>query len=193
MRGIWTAATVAIAGGAAWGASGGAALADNVSDTIESALAAYGEGDLAYAEEELTFAIQLLKQMRAASLSGFLPDPLDGWTKEDDPDAAAGLAIMGGSGAAATYSNGEDAFSLTIMVDSPMIASLGAMVSNPAMAAASGGEMIRIGREKFVRNDRQTAGLISNRALISAEGADADAIRAHLETMDFEALADFGD
>lgn len=168
------------------------AAADEVTETIQSALDAYNDGDLSYAAEELNFALQLLKEMRAGDLQAFLPEPMDGWTREIDADAAAGLAIMGGTGAAAEYSSGSDDFTITLMMDSPMIAGMAAMFTNPAIAASGGGKMIRVGREKFMSMDGTITGLIGNRVLIQAEGDDTDAIVAHLETMDLRALSQFG-
>lgn len=168
------------------------ASADEVADTIQSALDAYNDGDIAYASEELTYALQLLKEIRAGDLQSFLPEALDGWTREIDADAAAGLAIMGGTGAAAEYSSGSDDFTITLMMDSPMIAGMAAMFTNPAIAASGGGKMIRVGREKFMSMDGTITGLIGNRVLIQAEGDDTDAIVAHLETMDLRALSQFG-
>lgn len=169
-----------------------ALFADDVTDTIESALAAYQEGDIAYAEEELTFALQLMKQLKAASLADLLPAAPDGWTRQEDPSAAQGFAMMGGAAASAEYSNGSESFTLTILIDNPMMASMGAIVANPAMAAASGGELLRVGREKFVAQDNQLIGLIDNRAMVQAEGASRAAMLAVIETMDFGALGDFG-
>jgi len=166
-------------------------FADDVSDTIESALAAYQEGDLAYAQEELAFAIQLLKQMKAQSLEGFLPAPMEGWTREITDDAS-GMAVMGGSGASARYSNGTDTFSLSILADNPMVASMGAVIANPAMMAASGGKLIRVGRMKFMAQDEQLMGMVDNRILIQTEDGKVDDVVAHLKSMDFKALADFG-
>lgn len=166
--------------------------ADEVTDTIQSALDAYSEGDIAYAAEELTFALQLLKEMRAGDLMSFLPEPQDGWTREIDPDAAAAMSMMGGTGAAAEYSSGSDDFTITLLMDSPMIAGMAAMFSNPALVTAGQGKMVRVGREKFISMDGTISGLIGNRVLVQAEGDDTDAILSHLSTMDLRGLAQFG-
>lgn len=168
------------------------AAADEVTDTIQSALDAYNEGDVAYATEELNFALQLLKEIRAGDLQSFLPEAQDGWTREIDTDAGAALGIVGGTGASAEYVSGSDDFTITLMMDSPMIASMAAMFANPAMATASGGKMVRVGREKFISMDDSVTALIGNRVLVQAEGSDTDAIIAHLEAMDLRALGQFG-
>ncbi|MEL6643143.1 MAG: hypothetical protein AAFQ79_04350 [Pseudomonadota bacterium] len=169
------------------------ALADDVTEAINNALEAYNEGDVQFATEELNFALQLLNEMKAGALEGFLPEPLDGWTREIDDSMAAGLGMMGGGiGAGAEYDNGSDRFSLTIMADNPMVAALGGMLGNTAMITASGGKMVRVGREKFMSQDEELTGLIGNRVLIQATGENTDAMIEHLETMDFRALAGFG-
>lgn len=173
-------------------ASGIPAHADDVADTIQSALDAYKEGDTAYATEELNFALQLLKEMQAGDLLAFLPEAQDGWTRELDPDAAAGLAMMGGTGAAAVYTSASDEFRVVLMMDSPMIAGMAGIISNPAMITASGGKMVRVGREKFAAMDGNVTGLVGGRVMVQAEGDDVDAMVAHLETIDLRALSQFG-
>jgi len=50
------------------------AAADEISDTMQSALDAYNEGDAAYALEELDYARQLLLQLKTDALTQFLPE-----------------------------------------------------------------------------------------------------------------------
>ena len=79
-------------------------LADEVTDTLSSALQAYSEGDIDYALEELDYAKQLLQEMTTQELVGFLPEAPAGWTREiSDDNVTGGLAMLGGgSGASAT-------------------------------------------------------------------------------------------
>lgn len=169
------------------------AAADEVTDAISNALDAYQQGDVAYAMDELTFALQLLNEMKAGTLTGFLPAPLDGWTREVSDDMSTGLGMAGGGvGAEATYEKGSDRFTIMLMADNPMVAAMAGMLGNAAMMTASGGRMVRVGREKFVQQDDQLMALIGNRVLVQAEGDDAEAMIAHLETIDFRALAAFG-
>ncbi|MFY0692055.1 MAG: hypothetical protein JXR14_09075 [Paracoccaceae bacterium] len=168
------------------------AAADEVTEAISGAMTAYEEGDIAYATDELKFALQLLNEMKSETLVGFLPEALEGWTRELDEDMGAGMAMMGGgTGAAASYSNGAEEFRITLMADSPMVASMGSMLGNAAMMGA-GGKMVRVGREKFFSQDDQLMALIGNRVLVQAEGDDPDAMIAHLEAMDFRKLGNFG-
>ncbi|GKY88216.1 hypothetical protein [Sinisalibacter aestuarii] len=166
-------------------------LADEVSDTLSSALQAYEDGDIEYAIEELDYAKQLLQEMTSQQLTGFLPEAPAGWTREiSGDDMNAGLAIMGGGiGAEADYTDGTDSFTITIMADSPMISMFGGMLSNAGML---GMKMHRIGREKFIFNDGELTGLIDNRILIQAKGAEVEVMIPVLETIDFAGLEDFG-
>ncbi len=167
------------------------ALADEVTDTLSSALQAYDEGDIDYAIEELDYAKQLLQAMSVQALTDFLPEAPEGWTREiGASEMNAGLAILGGGvGAEATYSNGSETVTVTIMADNPMVAMFGGMIANAGMM---GLKMHRIGREKFVFDDGQLTGLIDNRIMVQAEGADVDTMISILENMDFKALANFG-
>ena len=168
------------------------ASADEVTDTLESALQAYQDGDIQYALEELTYAQQLMQAMKADSLTGFLPEAPDGWTREVDTEMNAGLAMMGGgTGAEATYSDGSTSFSLTILADSPMVMAMAGMLNNPTVMAAAG-KMVRVGRQKYLDQDGEMSTLVNNRVLIQASGADADTMMPVLEAIDYRGLGDFG-
>ncbi len=165
------------------------ALADEVTDTLTSALEAYEEGDIDYAIEELDYAKQLLKAMKTDELTAFLPEAPAGWTREVSTEMGAGLAMMGGGmGAEAEYTDGSDSFTITIMANNPMVTAFGAVVSN---AALMGMKLERVGRQKFANDNGELSGLIDNRILIQASGADVDLMIKVLETMDFKALEGF--
>ncbi|WP_353890426.1 hypothetical protein [uncultured Aliiroseovarius sp.] len=166
------------------------AHADDVTDTLESALKAYQEGDINYTLEELEYAKQLLKAMKTADLAKFLPEAPDGWTREVSTEMSAGLAMMGGgSGAEATYSNGTDEFKITIMANNPMVGALSGMLSN---AGLMGAKLERVGRMKYLNQNGDLSGIVDGRILIKAEGADAAVMIPVLETIDHRALEDFG-
>ncbi|MCP5038238.1 MAG: hypothetical protein GY945_11640 [Rhodobacteraceae bacterium] len=168
----------------------GTAQADEVTDTINSALEAYNEGDIQYALEELEFAKQLMNAMKLEVLVGFLPEAPDGWTREDNTDMNAGLAFMGGGlGAEAEYSDGSQSFTLTITAGNPMIAAMAGMLGN---AGAMGIPMVRVGREKFMNQDGELTGLSGTQVLIQADGAEVDTMVGILEMIDFKELGNFG-
>jgi len=171
-------------------AIGLSARADEVTDTLQSSLKAYEEGDLQYALEELDYAKQLMLSMKTEALTVFLPDAPDGWTRQVNSEMNAGLAMMGGGvGAEAEYSGGGDSFTITILADNPMVGAMGAMITN---AAAYGAKVERVGREKFMVQDGTVQGLIDNRILVKAEGGDVAEMLKVVETIDFRELGRFG-
>lgn len=168
------------------------AMADEFTDTLNSALSAYNDGDIQYALEELTYAQELLNKMKSGAIQAFLPEAPEGWTREIDTSAASGLSMFGGgSGVAATYSNGSDTVTITIMMDNPMVTGLAALFSNPALMATQG-KPLRVGREKFIDQDGTLVSLIGGRILVQAEGAAHEVMVPLLEKIDYRKLAQFG-
>jgi len=175
---------------AAFALLGAQALADDVTDSIEGALAAYKDGDLQYALEELAYATQLLNAMKSDDLSALMPPAPEGWTRELDPTYTQSLNAMGGGvGVSASYRKGPESFGISLTADSPMVAAMAPMLLNAGML---GGKMIRVGREKFVDQDGQIIGLIGNRVLIQVDNTVPEVIIPILEAMDFEAVANLG-
>jgi len=167
--------------------------ADEFTETVEGALDAYTSGEIGYAREELEYAIRLLDEIKSESLSGYLPEAQAGWTREDAEGDGSGIAMAmlgGGTTAAARYLRGDEEFTITLTANSPMVASIAAMIGG--MSTLGGGKPLRIQRTRFSNTDGELQGVIDNKVLVSVSGdAPLEAITAHLETMDFEALADF--
>lgn len=167
--------------------------ADEFTDVLEDALAAYRDGDITIAQEELDYAMTLLREMKAASLADHLPAAPAGWTREDaEPQGGNfGMAMLGGgTTASASYSRGAEEMTLTLVANSPMVAGMGAMISG--MGAISGGRPLRIQRVQFANSDGELQGVIDNRVLVTLEGsASLEDKTALLETMDFRALGAF--
>ena len=166
------------------------ATADEITDTLQSALDAYNEGNAAYALEELDYARQLLLAIKTDALVGFLPEAPEGWTREINTEMNAGLAMMGGgTGAEASYRGDGASITLQLMADNPMVGALGGMIANAAMYGA---KVERIGREKFMLQNGELTGLIANRILVKASGAAPEAMIPLVEQIDFRALKTFG-
>lgn len=166
------------------------AASDEISDTLQSALDAYSEGDAAYALEELDYARQLLLELKTEALARFLPEAPEGWTRAINSEMNAGLAMMGGgTGAEATYQGEGKSITLQVMAGNPMVGALGGMIGNAAMYGA---KVERVGREKFMVQDNEVTGLVDNRILVKASGADPEAMLALIGNMDMRALKEFG-
>lgn len=169
------------------------ATADPFVEALETAIEAYQDGDFQYAEDELSQAQRLLAEMKAQGLAAFLPDAPDGWTREIDAEAGQFLGFMGGGTIAkASYSKDGQSFDLSLMADNPMVAQLGMMLGNSAMITQMGGQIERIQRARFLREDESLKAIIGNRVLVQAEGMPSEDMIPFLEAMDLRALENFG-
>ena len=166
--------------------------ADEVADTIRSALTAYEEGDLQYALEELAAATQMINALRTDALSGYLPAAPEGWTREVNADFGRGLALFGGgTGAEARYDGpGGESFTLSILADSPVVASFAAIFGNPAMMSQMG-TVTRIGRHRVLDQNGQLVSLLGSRILVQASGAAPEVMLPFVRAMDLDGLASF--
>lgn len=177
------------------GLPAGAASADEFTDTLESALRAYNDGDVAGAQQDVDYAEKLLGAMKAESLARFLPAAQAGWTREDADVAESGgvMAMLGGgTTAAATYRKADGTeMTITLVANSPMVSGLAGIIGGVA-SIGGGGKPMRIQRTEFANNDGELQGVVAGKVMISVSGgAPIEDKTAYLETMDFKALADF--
>ena len=171
------------------------AAADEIEDSIRAALESYQAGDVTAAKSEIDYVNQLLAQKQSASFGTILPAPFDGWTQETKGnEAAAGMAMFGGGiSAGADYVRGRDNVEIQLMADSPMIATMMAVFSNPAMAGATGGQLRRVGGQKAILTaEGDLQAIIHNRFMIQVTGSASAADKeAYFEAIDFKALQSF--
>jgi len=155
----------------------GALHADDVTDTIKGALSAYEEGEYSTAAEDLSYALELIKQKKGESLKDYMPKPLSGWKAEDATSQTAGSGMMGGGTMVARrYKKGDAEIAINMVSDSPMMQGFAMMMSNPMFATSCGGKMIRIKRQKAIikYNKRDHSGeltmMIANRLMVTVAG-----------------------
>ena len=167
------------------------ATADEVEETIEAALEAYRAGDIKAAKEEIDFVSQLLGQLKAEGLKGFLPEPMDGWTREDNETQNV-AAFGGGQVASARYSDGTNDVEIQLMADNQMVTAMAAMFGNATLMGAMG-TVKRINRQKLVlTNEGEVQSLVNNRIMVQITGsADPDTKLAYFEALDMDGLKDF--
>jgi hypothetical protein len=165
---------------------------DPITASLQAAMDAYADGDLQYALDELAYVQQLLNAMKAEGLAEFLPVPMDGWTMTRNDEAGAAMGFMGGGTIAqAEYTGPGNSFTVTLMADSPMVTSMGAMLGNSTLMASMG-TIYRVNRISFVEQSGDLNGLVANRILVQAENGDIETMIAHLETMNFRDMRNFG-
>jgi len=169
-----------------------AARADDVSDAMKEALKSYDAGKLDAARTALGEAMQLLAQKSATGLGAALPAPLDGWKAEDVQTNTASLGLIGGGTLASRrYTNGQGQHvEIQIAADSPIVAQLGVIMTNPMMAGAMG-KLVKIGDQRaIVTSNNEIQMLIANRILVTVNGdAPDDAKLAYAKGIDTAKLS----
>lgn len=165
---------------------------DEITDTLEAVTNAYEAGDFNLAIEELNFALAQMQGLRTESLGTYLPPAPEGWTLEVSSEMSGMLSMAGGGiGAEGTYDGDGESFTVTIIADSPMISAMGAMLSNPMIASASGGLVTRMGPVKVLEMDGSLSTIVDSRILVQAEGASSEIMMPILEQVDFDGLKAF--
>jgi hypothetical protein len=178
----------------------GPAVSDEISDGLQDALKAYQEGDLKEATEVVDYVAKLLKEKNANRLTVFLPDAPSGWKRQLVDTATISGALIGlgqdGTAASAKYTNENGkTVSYTIMADSPMMAMMGAVLSNPALMG-NAGKTMRIKRQNVLLDDDGVLqSMVYNRFVIRISpdnsGVGEDILVQLFETTDFDGLKDF--
>ncbi|MCB1883375.1 MAG: hypothetical protein KDG89_05155 [Geminicoccaceae bacterium] len=157
-----------------------AALADEIEDQVDTALGYYKEGDLAGTITELQFVINAIRSQLAGRYVKTFPPPPAGWEAEDASEAE-GMAFLGGGttlSRAYKKTDGDATIDAQLMIDNPMIQTLGAMFSNPAILAAQPNmKRIRIGRDNAIldTDSKELTFMVGNgRGMIQLTGHNLD-------------------
>jgi len=167
--------------------------ADAVSDALQAATDAYASGDLAKTSAELTMAGQALAARQSSLLATLLPEAPEGWTRTMSEDYAQGFGMMGGgSGAEARYdiADGSVSFTMNFIADSPMVASMGAMLGNVQMMAMMG-KVVKVGDQALLDSDNNLSTLVANRVLFTAQGATTEQMMPFVKLLDFARIGVF--
>jgi hypothetical protein len=173
-------------------AAADAGPADDITDALNAAIEAYEAGDVQDALAETAYATQLLNDCNPRGSPASCPprSPAGrGRCRTSPPPASASWAAA----ARRRPSTPAPAGSFTVMMvaDNPMVGAMAGMLGNAAVMASMG-RIERINGESFLNANDELSGLIGGRVLIQASGASVDDMAAHLEQIDFDALADLG-
>lgn len=175
------------------------AFADEILEQLETAVQLYKDGDITGALEELDFAVAQLRQKKGENMGALFPEPLEGWKAEKfQSGAAGGAAFGGGITASRRYTKDNASAEIEVMSDSPMVQTMGALLSNPAIAGADKNtKLIRINRQKALlkteRKDRaEVTFLVDGKVLVQvkAQGMDdaAEVAQAYAKKIDIKKL-----
>lgn len=168
------------------------AVADEVRDSIQEALAAYEKNDLAAAKQALDYASELINQKNAEDLGAVLPKPMAGWTADDLETSNAAAGLFGGTRVARSYNKSGARVAVQVLTDSPMLASWMPMLANPKIAAAVG-KLTKVSKYRAMQTKKgQLILVVANRYLIIVDGSGSfEDKTAYAEAIDFNKLEAF--
>ncbi|MGF1644223.1 MAG: hypothetical protein ACFCUJ_11305 [Thiotrichales bacterium] len=170
----------------------GPVYADEIVDTINSALKAYQDGDFVAAKEDLDYASQLLAKQKATGLSKMLPKELAGWKREEGETQALGAGMFGGGTmASSNYVKGDKNVNIQLMADNPMMAAVAGMFNNPSLMGAAGTQK-RINRQKVMIDGEGEMTAMIGKVLVQISGsASLEDKEAYFNALDIKALEGF--
>ncbi|OJY32308.1 MAG: hypothetical protein BGP11_02775 [Rhodobacterales bacterium 65-51] len=169
------------------------AFADEVTDALDAAKAAYEAGDLNGTAAQVIAAGKAVQALQSKRLQALLPEAPSSWTREVDAEAANGMAMMGMAGTliSARYSDADgNGFTLTLTADSPLVASMAGMLGNAQMMQMMG-KVTKVGGQDMLEQGTDLSALVGNRVLVQAQGMEPAAMIPVLEQLDFAKLAMF--
>jgi hypothetical protein len=169
-----------------------AARADNVSDDIAKAGAAWQAHNASGTLAALNAATSAVHQIRAKALEAALPLPLPGWTADPVQTSALGADMLGGAtGVSRTYHNGSQRVEVQITTDSPMLQNMAALLSSP-YAQAAGAKTVTIDGHSvtYTATDNSYMTLVADKVIVKVAGNE-DTPEPVLRT--FVAAVDFDD
>lgn len=169
-----------------------AALADEVSDKLQSALDAYAQGDLKTATIDMTAATTALARVKQARIVALLPPAPDGWTLSVNEDYTANLALAGGgAGTEASYSDAQgNTLTVTFTADSPMMMGMAGMFMNEQLMAMMG-TVVEFPGIKLLQQENTLSGILDQRIMVNISGLPLEQARPILEQIDFQKLATY--
>lgn len=173
------------------------AVADEVVEQLELGLELYQEQEYGAAITELEFAIEDIRKMMSALIAQTFPEAPDGWTAQEanSGSAGGGAAAMFGAGGTSLerlyrQEGGDGQMTASMMLDSPLIQSMGAMFSNPAIIAAQPNmERVRLGREAAVvkwqpeRARAEVTLMLDGRIMMQVKGENLDSQEVAVDLM----------
>jgi hypothetical protein len=162
-------------------AGGGSVSADEIIEQIDVGRRNYVEGDYAAAITEFEFALNAVRSKLSALFMATMPEPPTLWAAEQAALTSGSVLFGGGMIITREYRErkGEGRVKAELVVDSPMVQAVSAMLSNPIMVANEPRiERIRLGRMSALLNwnpDDRSGDIslsIGGRVLAKVEGSD---------------------
>ena len=171
--------------------------ADEITDLLKKAESSYESGNYSEAISSLDYAGQLIRQKKGEAMMKVLPDALKGWTAEDPSSEAAGGSMFGGMVAVQRrFTKENSSVTVKITSDSPMLAGMMGMFTNPMLISGSGGKLETIkGQKAVVKYDANGKSgdvnvVVGGKILVTVEGSDIprDALTGYAAAVDYTKL-----
>lgn len=185
------------------------ACADEITKGIDYAKEAYEDGDYSEAIEELNFAIAQIQSLQVDELRKALPEPLSGWTMEEQESETLAFGFFGlgqGLGVTRRYykEDSDETIEITIGAQSMLLQQITMFLNNPAMAAAQpntklekkriAGKRITIIEEFSSEDERGKLSLTpDDKTMVIIEGRDISdkaILYEYLDGIDFDLIAE---
>lgn len=154
--------------------------AAGVADAVKEGLGLYKDGKLSDAAAQFDYAATLVRQQRAQQVLVTFPEPPTGWQAEPATSETAGAMFGGGITATRTYFKDEQqSVTIELVLDSPLLQSALAYITNPSLASMSGMKMIKVqGHKATLRDEDGQVEIqlpVNNSALFTVKGSDTSA------------------
>ncbi|MBA7645863.1 hypothetical protein ES703_53622 [subsurface metagenome] len=185
------------------------ACADEVLEEIDYAREAYEEGSYSEAIEGFDFVIAQIRSLQVDELRKALPEPLSGWTMEEQERDPMGYGLFGlGSGLGVTRKyykeDSGETIEISIGAQSIMLQQITMFLENPALAAAQpntklekkriAGKRITIVEEFSPEDESGKLSLTpDDKTLVTIEGwdiSDKEILYEYLDGIDFDLMAE---
>ncbi len=153
----------------------------------------------------LNMAINEINKMLIDKIRLTLPEEVNGYKAQPDDDETSGSAAMGlfggGLSVERTYHHereqAEDYFSISVMGNSPLLASVNMMLSNSMYMSGTGNKIIRLDNKKAMLSDEGNGSyklqLPLSSSLISVEGygfSSGDSFTEIINKINFQQIAE---
>ncbi|MCK5903455.1 MAG: hypothetical protein KAG28_09955 [Cocleimonas sp.] len=174
-------------------------LADEITDQIDTGLKAYKDKDYKGAIEEFKFITVQLQKLEQQENTKLLPEPLKGWlVKKNKENNQVALNILGGgTSVSAEYQNKRERVKIEIVANSPMLAMVNMMISNPMIAASNANaepyryKRIKGIKEKKGKNTVEITLLMAGQVMVKVTGRylqDEAVLKQYLDAMDMKKI-----
>jgi hypothetical protein len=138
------------------------ALGQEFSKHVSSARTAYGSGDLEASRFAMQQALQELDIALSKEVLKLLPAKLEALSYNASGDDVTGASGLAGMFIHREYASGDKKASVEVISNSPLIASVNAILSLPLVGAATGQKVIKISGYKALVQKEDEAGKIYN-------------------------------